>query len=238
LGIDNEGYLILASNYQRGATFFLSACCKEKKAIILKWKDKDVYVTAWKGDRDWTVQAQAKIIQEWEEWYFIPSGVGNVNGGSFFDSSVIDGSLVSMDIKEMECGVVIASGGAFNTAWLYHDAVVCGLLDCGTDYVMWVVEYGAENPGEEHKNAKVWLNQHWLSPYEQKQVRPYSKNGNRDVTTSRALSQVGTRTEYNLIFNNCQSFACWCVTGNYLSPQVAQCIVSTFEMGYRLLIKN
>ena len=36
---------------------------------------------------------------------------------------------------------------------------------------------------------------------------------------TRAINRIG-EDDYNVIFNNCEHFACWCVTGNYRSDQV------------------
>ena len=40
-----------------------------------------------------------------------------------------------------------------------------------------------------------------------------------DEIVERALSRVG-EDDYNLMFNNCEHFACWCVTGKHKSKQV------------------
>ena len=44
----------------------------------------------------------------------------------------------------------------------------------------------------------------------------------------RALSRVGENS-YNLIFNNCEHFACWCVTGKERSDQVDYVMKQTSE---------
>ena len=36
---------------------------------------------------------------------------------------------------------------------------------------------------------------------------------------TRAINRIG-EDDYNVIFNNCEHFACWCVTGNYRCDQV------------------
>ena len=50
-------------------------------------------------------------------------------------------------------------------------------------------------------------------------VRPYAYADDPDVIIERAMSRLGDG-EYNLVFNNCQHFARWCVTGERLSEQV------------------
>lgn len=50
----------------------------------------------------------------------------------------------------------------------------------------------------------------------------YSSNINTytsEEVMERALSRVGENS-YNLIFNNCEHFACWCITGEKRSEQV------------------
>lgn len=52
------------------------------------------------------------------------------------------------------------------------------------------------------------------------EVRPYASAGHgRDAVVARALSRVGER-RYELVFNNCEHFARWCVTGEHASEQV------------------
>ena len=50
-------------------------------------------------------------------------------------------------------------------------------------------------------------------------VRPYVNADDPDVIIERAMSRLGDG-DYNLLFNNCQHFAHWCVTGERLSEQV------------------
>jgi Lecithin retinol acyltransferase len=50
-------------------------------------------------------------------------------------------------------------------------------------------------------------------------VRPYAGNRDPEATIARARSCLGT-SGYNLVFNNCQHFARWCVTGDRVSEQV------------------
>jgi hypothetical protein len=50
-------------------------------------------------------------------------------------------------------------------------------------------------------------------------VRPYAHADEPDVIIERAMSRLGDG-DYNLVFNNCQHFARWCVTGERLSEQV------------------
>ncbi|MGI9473250.1 MAG: lecithin retinol acyltransferase family protein [Rubripirellula sp.] len=47
----------------------------------------------------------------------------------------------------------------------------------------------------------------------------YSNHLPREAIVSRALSQVGRRG-YHLVFDNCEHFACWCVTGKDESRQI------------------
>jgi len=50
-------------------------------------------------------------------------------------------------------------------------------------------------------------------------VRPYGGNHDPDAIIARAMSRLGDGG-YHLIFNNCQHFARWCVTGDHVSEQV------------------
>ena len=50
-------------------------------------------------------------------------------------------------------------------------------------------------------------------------VRTYAGERDPDVIVDRALSRVG-ESNYNLVFNNCEHFARWCVTGEHRSEQV------------------
>ena len=59
----------------------------------------------------------------------------------------------------------------------------------------------------------------------------YSSNMNTytpEQVMERALSRVGENS-YNLIFNNCEHFACWCVTGKERSDQVDYVMKQTSE---------
>jgi hypothetical protein len=50
-------------------------------------------------------------------------------------------------------------------------------------------------------------------------VKPYAIRYIADTTIYRAESRLGER-EYNLLFNNCEHFATWCVTGISNSKQI------------------
>lgn len=50
-------------------------------------------------------------------------------------------------------------------------------------------------------------------------VRPYARGHDPERTVARALSRVG-ESRYNLLVNNCEHFARWCVTGSHRSEQV------------------
>jgi hypothetical protein len=50
-------------------------------------------------------------------------------------------------------------------------------------------------------------------------VRHYASKQDPEAVVARAMSRLG-EGNYNLIFNNCQHFARWCVTGDHLSEQV------------------
>jgi hypothetical protein len=50
-------------------------------------------------------------------------------------------------------------------------------------------------------------------------VRRYANADDPEVIVRRAMSRLGDG-DYNLVFNNCQHFARWCVTGEHLSEQV------------------
>jgi len=50
-------------------------------------------------------------------------------------------------------------------------------------------------------------------------VRPYAGNRDPEATVIRALSRVG-ESRYNLVFNNCEHYARWAVTGVHCSEQV------------------
>ena len=50
-------------------------------------------------------------------------------------------------------------------------------------------------------------------------VRPYAGDRDCEVVVARAHSRLGD-SGYNLVFNNCEHFARWCVTGKVISEQV------------------
>jgi hypothetical protein len=50
-------------------------------------------------------------------------------------------------------------------------------------------------------------------------LRRFANADNPEVIITRAMSRLG-EGRYNLVFNNCQHFARWCVTGEHLSEQV------------------
>jgi hypothetical protein len=50
-------------------------------------------------------------------------------------------------------------------------------------------------------------------------VRRYDKRDTPDIVVERAESRLGD-AGYNLFANNCEHFACWCVTGKHKSAQV------------------
>ena len=50
-------------------------------------------------------------------------------------------------------------------------------------------------------------------------VRPYKGEREPEETVARAMSRLG-EGGYNVVFNNCQHFARWCVTGDHFSEQV------------------
>jgi Lecithin retinol acyltransferase len=50
-------------------------------------------------------------------------------------------------------------------------------------------------------------------------IRPYSEMANPDQTIARAMSKIDDAA-YDLVFNNCEHFATWCVTGRHDSDQV------------------
>jgi hypothetical protein len=51
------------------------------------------------------------------------------------------------------------------------------------------------------------------------EIRAYGIRPNPDKVVARARSMLG-QSGYDLIFNNCQHFATWCVTGEHHSAQV------------------
>lgn len=57
-------------------------------------------------------------------------------------------------------------------------------------------------------------------------VRHYSGERDPDAIIDRAMSKLGDGG-YNLVFNNCQHFARWCVTGEHLSEQVNTAAAAT-----------
>ncbi len=50
-------------------------------------------------------------------------------------------------------------------------------------------------------------------------VRLYARERDPEVTVARAMSRIG-ESNYHLVFNNCEHFARWCVTGDHKSEQV------------------
>jgi len=52
----------------------------------------------------------------------------------------------------------------------------------------------------------------------------------RGQVVGNALSQVGNRG-YDLLFHNCEHFACWCKTGKYVSAQVQGGMILTGTLG-------
>jgi hypothetical protein len=50
-------------------------------------------------------------------------------------------------------------------------------------------------------------------------VRRYAGKSDPEAIIARAMSKLGDG-DYNLVFNNCQHFARWCVTGDHVSEQV------------------
>jgi Lecithin retinol acyltransferase len=57
-------------------------------------------------------------------------------------------------------------------------------------------------------------------------VRPYASQRDPDAIIARAMSRLGDG-DYNLVFNNCQHFARWCVTGDHVSEQVEAVVAAT-----------
>jgi hypothetical protein len=57
-------------------------------------------------------------------------------------------------------------------------------------------------------------------------IRPYAGNRDPEATIGRAMPRLGTG-DYNLVFNNCQHFARWCVTGDHVSEQVEAVAAAT-----------
>tara|TARA_B100000700_G_C14902270_1_gene787967 strand:- start:150 stop:809 length:660 start_codon:yes stop_codon:yes gene_type:complete len=55
------------------------------------------------------------------------------------------------------------------------------------------------------------------------------------TTLRKALERLGEQ-DYNLLFNNCEHFACWCKTGYHKSSQIDQLLTAS-EIGYRIINK-
>ena len=58
----------------------------------------------------------------------------------------------------------------------------------------------------------------------------------RDEVVDRAYSRLG-EDDYNLVFNNCEHFANWCVTGNAKSDQVRETVIDAAALatvGYKV----
>lgn len=62
------------------------------------------------------------------------------------------------------------------------------------------------------------------------QVRHYGARHDAEVTVARAESRIG-ETDYDLLRNNCEHFACWCVTGQSQSSQVGGALTATGVAG-------
>jgi hypothetical protein len=61
-------------------------------------------------------------------------------------------------------------------------------------------------------------------------VRRYSEARDVEQIIYRAMSRVGAG-EYHLVFNNCEHFASWCVTGIPVSEQVELATSTTGVVG-------
>ena len=59
----------------------------------------------------------------------------------------------------------------------------------------------------------------------------HSKTFFYDQIITRAQSKLG-ESRYSLIFNNCEHFATWCVTGQYKSEQVEKRIAGTSPISF------
>lgn len=62
------------------------------------------------------------------------------------------------------------------------------------------------------------------------QIRRYGGRDDVDTTVARAESRIG-ETDYDLLRNNCEHFAVWCVTGQSLSSQVEGALTMTGVAG-------
>ncbi|MGL6281093.1 MAG: lecithin retinol acyltransferase family protein, partial [Microcoleaceae cyanobacterium] len=67
-------------------------------------------------------------------------------------------------------------------------------------------------------------------------VKPYAIRYIADTTIYRAESRLGER-EYNLLFNNCEHFATWCVTGINDSKQIRDFLPSIQNINIDQLTK-
>jgi len=66
------------------------------------------------------------------------------------------------------------------------------------------------------------------------EVRSYANPPDPELVIERAQSRLGERG-YHLVFNNCEHFARWCVTGEHLSEQVTVVATSTAVIGTPVL---
>ena len=57
------------------------------------------------------------------------------------------------------------------------------------------------------------------------------------VTLRRAMGRLGEQN-YNLLFNNCEHFAHWCITGRHRSAQVESWLPAAVVSGARLLLRQ
>lgn len=67
-------------------------------------------------------------------------------------------------------------------------------------------------------------------------VKPYAIRYIADTTIYRAESRLGER-EYNLLFNNCEHFATWCVTGISDSKQIRNFLPAIYHVNIDQLTK-
>ncbi len=86
-------------------------------------------------------------------------------------------------------------------------------VDCGDGSVIHFAGY----PGQRNKTAKV---ERWtLDKFKRDSELSFISGDNPDSAIARAESRIG-EGGYNLVTNNCEHFARWCVEGEHRSPQV------------------
>ncbi len=74
---------------------------------------------------------------------------------------------------------------------------------------------------------------HEFSCGEKLSIVSHTHSSSRNLTLRRAMSRIGEKN-YNLLFNNCEHFACWCKTGRHRSEQMENWLKTTTSVARAL----